>query len=46
EIPATELVRYATELRSLTSGTASFTRAFLRYEPMPPHLADQAQKNG
>jgi elongation factor G len=46
EIPATELVRYATDLRSLTSGTATFRRAFLRYEPMPPHLADQVQKNG
>jgi elongation factor G len=44
EVPATELVRYATELRSLTSGTATFTRAFLRYEPMPPHLAEQARK--
>jgi elongation factor G len=46
EIPATELVRYATELRSLTSGTASFSRAFLRYEPLPAHLADGVQKNG
>ncbi|MDQ1653445.1 MAG: elongation factor, partial [Cryptosporangiaceae bacterium] len=45
EIPATELVRYATELRSLTSGTASFSRHFLRYEPMPSHLATTVQKN-
>jgi elongation factor G len=44
EVPATELVRYATELRSLTSGTATFTRAFLRYEAMPSHLAEQALK--
>jgi elongation factor G len=44
EVPATELVRYATELRSLTSGTATFTRSFLRYEPMPSHLAEQARK--
>jgi len=44
EVPATELVRYATELRSLTSGTATFTRTFLRYDPMPPHLAEQARK--
>jgi elongation factor G len=46
EIPATELVRYATELRSLTSGTASFARSFLRYEPMPSHLAEAVAKNG
>ncbi len=45
EVPATELVRYATELRSITSGTATFTRAFLRYEPMPSHLADQVRKD-
>jgi elongation factor G len=46
EIPATELLRYATELRSLTSGTATFRRTFLRYEPMPAHLAEHVPKNG
>jgi len=44
EVPETELVRYATELRSLTSGTATFTRTFLRYDPMPSHLAEAARK--
>ena len=34
EVPAAELVRYAIDLRSLTSGTATFTRSFARYEPV------------
>ncbi|MEV1289876.1 elongation factor G-like protein EF-G2 [Micromonospora sp. NPDC049679] len=42
EVPATELVRYAVELRSMTSGAGTFRRSFIRYEPMPTHLADQA----
>jgi elongation factor G len=44
EIPATELVRYAVELRAMTSGAGTFTRSFSRYEPMPAHLADQIRK--
>ncbi|WP_236794554.1 elongation factor G-like protein EF-G2 [Amycolatopsis sp. GM8] len=35
EVPATELLRYATDLRSLTSGTATFTRRHARFDPMP-----------
>ncbi|HWS36264.1 MAG TPA: elongation factor G-like protein EF-G2 [Actinoplanes sp.] len=41
EVPATELVRYAVELRALTSGTGTFSRHYLRHEPMPPHLAEE-----
>jgi elongation factor G len=44
EVPATELVRYAVELRAMTSGTGTFNRSFARYEPMPSHLADQVKK--
>ena len=44
EVPATELLRYAVELRSMTSGTGTFRRSFVRYDPMPPHLADQVRK--
>jgi elongation factor G len=44
EVPATELTRYAIELRSMSSGTGTFTRAFARHEPMPSHLADQVKK--
>ncbi|NIJ11623.1 elongation factor G [Saccharomonospora amisosensis] len=35
EVPATELLRYAIDLRSLTSGTATFSRRHVRYDPMP-----------
>jgi len=44
EVPATELVRYAVELRSMTSGTGTFTRSFVRHDPMPSNLADQVRK--
>jgi len=43
-VPATELVRYAVELRSMTSGTGTFSRAFIRHDPMPGNLADQVKK--
>jgi elongation factor G len=44
EVPATELIRYAVELRSMTSGSGTFQRAFARYEPMPTHLVEQVRK--
>jgi len=39
EAPQLELVRYATELRSLSHGTGTFSRDFARYEAVPPHIA-------
>ena len=44
EVPATELVRYAVELRAMTSGSGTFSRNFARHEPMPSHVADQVKK--
>jgi len=44
EVPATELVRYAVELRAMTSGAGTFSRTFARHDPMPSHLADQVKK--
>ncbi|MEV3926359.1 elongation factor G-like protein EF-G2 [Actinomadura coerulea] len=41
EVPQLEIVRYAIDLRSMSQGTGTFTRGFLRYEPLPPHLADK-----
>ena len=41
EIPELEISRYAIDLRSMSQGTGSFTRSFLRYEPLPSHLADK-----
>jgi elongation factor G len=32
EVPCTELLRYAVDLRAMTSGTATFTRSFARYD--------------
>ncbi|MGH3980078.1 MAG: elongation factor G-like protein EF-G2 [Pseudonocardiaceae bacterium] len=32
EVPGAELLRYAVDLRGLTSGSATFTRHFVRYE--------------
>lgn len=35
EVPDQELLRYAVELRALTSGTGRFRRSYLRHEPVP-----------
>ncbi|MFG2006992.1 elongation factor G-like protein EF-G2 [Spirillospora sp. NPDC048911] len=39
EVPQLEIIRYAIDLRSMSQGTGSFSRTFLRYEPLPSHLA-------
>ncbi|MGH3303438.1 MAG: elongation factor G-like protein EF-G2 [Streptosporangiaceae bacterium] len=41
EVPELEIIRYAIDLRSMSHGTGSFTRNYLRYEPLPSHLADK-----
>nr|WP_121254132.1 elongation factor G-like protein EF-G2 [Nocardioides ferulae] len=38
EVPQTELVRFAVDLRSATHGAGTFTRTFARYEPMPEEV--------
>ena len=40
-VPASELYKYATDLRSQTQGRASYTVKFARYEPMPEKLAEK-----
>ncbi|MGI9004248.1 MAG: elongation factor G-like protein EF-G2 [Pseudonocardia sp.] len=35
EVPCTELLRYAVDLRAMTSGAATFTRTFARYDAAP-----------
>jgi elongation factor G len=42
EVPASELLRYAVDLRAMTSGTALFTRHFSRYETVPEHARAHA----
>ncbi|BBU25011.1 elongation factor G-like protein EF-G2 [Mycobacterium xenopi] len=44
EVPQIELTRYAIDLRSLSHGAASFTRSFVRYEPMPESIAARMKK--
>jgi elongation factor G len=39
EVPQTELVRYAIDLRSASHGAGTFTRSFAHYEPMPEDVA-------
>jgi elongation factor G len=41
EVPELEITRYAIDLRSMSHGTGSFTRSYLRHEPLPSHLADK-----
>jgi elongation factor G len=41
EVPELELIRYAIDLRSMSHGTGSFTRTYLRYEPLPAHQAEK-----
>lgn len=41
EVPQLEIIRYAIDLRSMSQGTGTFSRKFLRYEPLPSHLADK-----
>ena len=41
EIPELEITRYAIDLRSMSHGTGSFSRSYLRHEPLPSHLADK-----
>jgi elongation factor G len=46
EIPELEITRYAIDLRSMSHGTGSFTRKYLRYEPLPSHLAEKVATAG
>jgi elongation factor G len=39
EVPQLEITRYSIDLRSLSQGTGSFTRGYVRHEPLPSHLA-------
>ncbi|MEO3828101.1 elongation factor G-like protein EF-G2 [Actinomadura sp. B10D3] len=41
EVPQLEIIRYAIDLRSMSQGTGTFSRSFLRYEPLPSHLAEK-----
>lgn len=40
-VPAAEVQRYATQLRSITQGRGSFTTEFSHYQQVPPLVAEQ-----
>ncbi len=40
EVPLATMFGYATEVRSLTQGRATFTLQFLRYAPAPAHVSE------
>ncbi|MDR1633461.1 MAG: elongation factor G-like protein EF-G2 [Bifidobacteriaceae bacterium] len=40
EVPQFEVTNYATDLRSMSRGTGSFTSDYLGHEPMPPHRVE------
>lgn len=41
QVPMAEVLRYASELTSLTGGRGSFSMEFSHYEEVPPHLAEK-----
>jgi elongation factor G len=38
QVPMSEVLKYAPDLRSMTSDRGLFTMEFSRYEEVPPHL--------
>ncbi|MGH7775181.1 MAG: elongation factor G [Candidatus Binatia bacterium] len=43
-VPMSEVLKYAQDLHSMTSGRGGFTLEFYRYEELPPHLAERVVK--
>ncbi|HEX7276690.1 MAG TPA: elongation factor G [Acidimicrobiales bacterium] len=44
QVPTSEILRYAIDLRSITGGRGRFTVAHDHYDPLPAHLADKVVK--
>ncbi len=40
QVPAAEVQRYATDLRSITQGRGTFTTTFASYQQVPAHMTD------
>ncbi len=40
-VPQSEILRYGTDLRSMTQGRGLYTMEFDHYESVPKHLADE-----
>ena len=41
EVPLAEMFGYATELRSMTQGRATYTMQFAHYEPVPQAISEE-----
>jgi len=41
QVPMAEMLRYASDLRSLTGGRGTFEQEFSHYEDVPSHIADR-----
>src|SRR5215813_10985453 len=41
QVPTSEVLRYAIDLRSITAGRGRFEISHSHYDPVPPHLADR-----
>ena len=41
EVPMAEMLKYATELRSMTKGRGTYVIDFDRYEPAPQNVTDK-----
>ncbi len=41
QVPQGEVLRYASDLRSITGGRGTFTATFSHYDPVPAHIADK-----
>ena len=41
QVPLSEILRYAIDLRSITQGRGSYTIEFSHYEEVPPHIAQK-----
>ncbi len=40
-VPLSEVLRYATDLKSMTGGEGSYTMEFKSHEPVPPNVQQQ-----
>ncbi len=41
QVPQAEILRYASDLRSMTGGRGTFEASFSHYEEVPPHVAER-----
>ncbi len=40
EVPLAEMFGYATQMRSMTQGRAAYSMEFVKYDKVPPHIAE------